>query len=296
MPVADARLPDETLQGSVVRCKCGPRSPGAETQTIPRRGNFARNSICIKDMARERNQHAAMPPLIDQIEGAIADKAQRAEPKLGLHGPLEMRRQQSHEPQHLGGCKRLRAPGMTHDEGADAIGAVQKVDEDGVANLVGMRPVIEEFAATLAFRRNRAGGYNHADVGLFHSGRDRVEPPVVPVVLPTLHRIEIGRNVHSPTPSPATEDVQAPGIASSRENNAFQRLLPKRRIERRIVNILNEFGKLVQGCHRPSPKVERGKVATRAKITRLVCSYEDISPESCSNAHNLRKEGRQLWD
>lgn len=39
-----------------------------------------------------------MPPLIDEIEGAIADQAQRAETQLGLHGPQKMRRQQAHEP------------------------------------------------------------------------------------------------------------------------------------------------------------------------------------------------------
>jgi hypothetical protein len=135
---------------------------------------------------------------------------------------------------------------MSQGEGTDAIGAIQKVDEDGISKFVGMRPVAEEFAAALAFRRDCARCDDHADVGSLHWGGDRIEPPVVLVVLPNLCRVEIGRNEKLPTPLLATEDVQGPGIASSRENNSFQRLFPKRRIERRIVDIPNEFGKLVQ--------------------------------------------------
>lgn len=83
------------------------RSPRVPRQTIPRRGNFARGSICVEDMARESNQHAAMPPTFDQIEGTIADQAQRAKTQLGLQGPLEMRRQQAHELQHIGSYERV---------------------------------------------------------------------------------------------------------------------------------------------------------------------------------------------
>jgi hypothetical protein len=42
--------------------------------------------VCVKDLARERNQDAAMAPMFDQIEGAIPDKCQR--PKAQLRLPL----------------------------------------------------------------------------------------------------------------------------------------------------------------------------------------------------------------
>ncbi len=82
MPVADARLPDATLQGRVVRGAGSPQPAGGEAQTIPRRGNFVRGSICVKDLACERYQHAAMPPMFDQIKGAITDQLKAPNPNF----------------------------------------------------------------------------------------------------------------------------------------------------------------------------------------------------------------------
>jgi hypothetical protein len=79
---------------------------------------------------------------------------------------------------------------MTHHEVTHTAGAIQYVNEDRIAGLIGMRPVIVKFAVALTFRRDCARRDDLANAASFQSGGEGIELAVVCVVFANLRRLE----------------------------------------------------------------------------------------------------------